>query len=81
MAVDVASFGTGKLLDEQLLNIVHEVFNLRPAAIIENLRLRNVSYSDTSTYGHFNSCLFPWEDINKYSELKKAAEKYEVRKD
>jgi S-adenosylmethionine synthetase len=81
VAVDVASFGTGKLTDEQLLNIVHEVFNLRPAAIIENLRLRNVSYSDTSTYGHFNSCLFPWEDINKYSELKKAAEKYEVRKD
>ncbi len=81
VAVDVASFGTGKLTDEQLLNIVHEVFNLRPAAIIEKLRLRNVSYSDTSTYGHFNSCLFPWEDINKYSELKKAAEKYEVRKD
>lgn len=81
VAVDVTSFGTGKLTDEQLLNIVQEVFNLRPAAIIEKLRLRNVSYSDTSTYGHFNSCIFPWEDINKYSELKKAAEKYEVRKD
>ena len=81
VAVDVTSFGTGKLTDEQLLNIVQEVFNLRPAAIIEKLRLRNVIYSDTATYGHFNSSLFPWEDINKYSELKKAAEKYEVRKD
>jgi len=81
VAVDVTSFGTGKLTDEQLSNIVQDVFNLRPAAIIEKLRLRNVSYSDTATYGHFNSFIFPWEDINKYSELKKAAEKYEVRKD
>jgi len=81
VAVDVTSFGTGKLNDEQLINIVQEVFNLRPAAIIEKLHLRNVIYSDTATYGHFNSFLFPWEDINKYSELKKAAEKYEVRKD
>ena len=77
----MTSFGTGKLTDEQLLNIVQDVFNLRPAAIIEKLRLRNVSYSDTATYGHFNSFIFPWEDINKYSDLKKAAEKYEVRKD
>lgn len=76
VAVDVTSFGTGKFTDEQLANIVHEVFNLRPAAIIEKLRLRNVHYSDTATYGHFNSCLFPWEDFNMYKELRKAAEKY-----
>ena len=80
VAVDVTSFGTGKFTDEQLANIVHEVFNLRPAAIIEKLRLRNIHYSDTATYGHFNSCLFPWEDFNMYKELRKAAEKYVDRK-
>lgn len=80
VAVDLTSFGTGKLTDEQLSCIVQEVFNLRPAAIIEKLRLRNVLYSDTATYGHFNSCLFPWEDVNMYTNLRKAAEKYADRK-
>ncbi len=76
VAVDVNAFGTSKLTDEQLAKIVQEVFNLRPAAIIEKLRLRSVIYSDTSVYGHFNSCLFPWEDVNMYTNLRKAAEKY-----
>lgn len=80
VAVDVTSFGTSKLTDEQLANIVQEVFNLRPAAIIEKLRLRNSIYSDTAVYGHFNSCLFPWEDVNMYTNLRKAAEKYADRK-
>lgn len=80
VAVDVTSFGTGKLTDEQLANIVHDEFNLRPAAIIEKLRLRNVHYSDTAVYGHFNSCLFPWEDVSMYTNLRKAAEKYADRK-
>ncbi len=76
VAVDVTSFGTGKLTDVQLTDIVQEVFNLRPAAIIEKLRLRNAIYSDTAAYGHFNSCLFPWENVDMYSTLRKAAEKY-----
>ena len=80
VAVDVTSFGTGKITDDQLANIVQEVFNLRPAAIIEKLRLRNVLYSDTATYGHFNSCLLPWEDVSMYTNLRKAAEKYADRK-
>jgi len=80
VAVDVASFGTGKLTDEQLINIVQEVFNLRPAAIIEKLHLRNVIYSDTAVYGHFNSSLFPWENVNMYNNLRKAAEIYADRK-
>jgi S-adenosylmethionine synthetase len=81
VSVDVKSFDTGKLTDEQLTDIVREVFNLRPAAIIEKLRLRNAIYSHTAVYGHFNSCLFPWEDANVYTELRKAAEKYADRKD
>ncbi|MCR1899189.1 methionine adenosyltransferase [Irregularibacter muris] len=80
VAVDVTSFSTSKLTDEQLANIVQDVFNLRPAAIIEKLRLRNSIYSDTAVYGHFNSCLFPWEDVNMYTNLRKAAEKYADRK-
>jgi S-adenosylmethionine synthetase len=80
VAFSVNTFDTGKFSDEILSHAAREVFNLRPAAIIEKLRLRNVIYSDTSTYGHFNSCLFPWENTDKYDELKKAVEKIADRK-
>ncbi len=80
VAVNVTSLGTGKITDDQLANIVQEVFNLRPAAIIEKLNLRNAIYSDTATYGHFNSVLFPWENVNMYTNLRKAAELYADRK-
>ena len=80
VAVDVTSFGTGKITDDQLTKIVHDVFNLRPAAIIEKLRLRNVFYADTAVYGHFNSSLFPWENVNMYTNIRKAAELYADRK-
>lgn len=74
VAVDVNSFGTGRLTDERLKEIVLSVFNLRPAAIIENLQLRDLLYTETSTYGHFSSCLFPWEEVNMYKELRKSAD-------
>lgn len=80
VAVDIDSFGTSALTNEALREIVQSVFNLRPAAIIEKLRLRNAIYEDTATYGQFSSCLFPWEDYNMYQELRKAAEKYADRK-
>ncbi|NLC32887.1 MAG: methionine adenosyltransferase [Clostridiales bacterium] len=80
VAVDVTSFGTGKITNDQLSNIVQEVFNLRPAAIIEKLHLRNAIYSDTAVYGHFNSSLFPWENVNMYTNIRKAAELYADRK-
>ncbi len=81
VAFSINTFGTGTVSDEVLTIAAQEVFNLRPAAIIENLRLRNVIYSDTAAYGHFNSCLFSWEDVNKYSEFRKAVEKYANRED
>jgi S-adenosylmethionine synthetase len=81
VAFYVNTLGTGIVSDEILTLAAQEVFNLRPAAIIEKLRLRNVIYSDTAVYGHFNSCLFPWEDVNKYSEFRKAVEKYVDRED
>jgi S-adenosylmethionine synthetase len=74
VAVSVNSFGTSALTNEQLAAVVKKVFNLRPAAIIEKLSLRTARYSDTSAYGHFNSCLFPWEDGGRcYRELEEAA--------
>ncbi|MGI6497542.1 MAG: methionine adenosyltransferase [Oscillospiraceae bacterium] len=76
VAVAVTSFDTSKLTDEQLTGIVQEVFNLRPAAIIEKLRLRTAIYENTAVYGHFNSWLFSWENVDCYKELRKAAEKY-----
>lgn len=76
VAVNVTSFQTSKLTDEQLTDLVKEVFNLRPAAMIEKLKLRTPFYADTSTYGHFNSILFPWEQVNMVTELRKAASNY-----
>lgn len=81
VAFSINTFGTGTVSDEVLTIAAQEVFNLRPAAIIEKLRLRNIHYSDTAVYGHFNSCLFPWEDVNRYNELKEAVEKYADRED
>lgn len=81
VAFSINTFGTGKVSDEVLTLAAKEVFNLKPAAIIENLRLRDIHYSDTATYGHFNSSLLPWEDVNRYDEFKKAVKKYEDRKD
>ncbi|RBP44717.1 methionine adenosyltransferase [Garciella nitratireducens] len=76
VAFSINTFGTGTVSDEVLTLAAQEVFNLRPAAIIEKLRLRNIHYSDTAVYGHFNSCLFPWEEVDRYNELKAAVEKY-----
>ena len=76
VAVNATSFGTGKISDEDLSELVKEIFNLRPAAIIEKLRQRNAIYSDTATYGHFNSSLFPWENVDFNLNLRKAAEKF-----
>ena len=79
VAFSVDTFGTGKFSDEILTEACRNVFNLKPAAIIESLRLRDVHYSDTATYGHFNSPLLPWENVDKYDEFKKAVEKYADR--
>lgn len=81
VAFSINTFGTGTVSDEVLTLAAQEVFNLRPAAIIEKLRLRNIHYSDTAVYGHFNSCLFPWEDVDRYNGLKAAVEKYVARED
>ena len=78
VAVAINTFGTGKLTDEQLCEVVKKVFCLRPAAIIEQLRLRDAVYKKTAAYGHFNSLLFTWESgSDHFKELKEAAAEYD----
>ena len=69
----VDTFGTGKLADEKLVEIVRENFDLRPAGIIKMLDLRRPIYRPTAAYGHFgrNDLDLPWEALDKVEALKK----------
>ncbi|MDO4632684.1 MAG: methionine adenosyltransferase [Eubacteriales bacterium] len=72
-SVMVDTFGTGKLSDEKLTDIVRENFDLRPAGIIKMLDLRRPIYRQTASYGHFgrNDLDLPWERLDKVEALKK----------
>ena len=72
VSILVETFGTGKVSEEILVSAVREVFDLTPAGIIKQLDLKRPIYAATATYGHFGRDEFPWEKINKVSELKKA---------
>ena len=69
----VDTFGTGKLSDEKLVEIVRNHFDLRPAGIIKMLDLRRPIYKQTAAYGHFgrNDLNLPWEALDKVEDLKK----------
>lgn len=69
----VDTFGTSKVSDENLSRLVHEVFDARPAAIIEQLGLRRPIFKATSSYGHFGRESFPWEATDRSEALKAAA--------
>ncbi len=75
VSVMVDTFGSGKLPDERITEIVNEVFDLRPAAIIRDLDLRRPIYKATAAYGHFgrNDAGFPWEKTDKVEILKQKA--------
>jgi S-adenosylmethionine synthetase len=75
LSVNIETFGTGKVSDEALVKAVNEVFDLRPGAIIADLKLRRPIYQQTAAYGHFGrtDVDLPWEQTNKVSALKKAA--------
>lgn len=72
-SVMIDTFGTGKLSDEKLVDIIRENFDLRPAGIIKMLDLRRPIYKQTSAYGHFgrNDLDLPWEKTDKAEALKK----------
>jgi S-adenosylmethionine synthetase len=71
VSIMVDTFGTGKVSDEILVQLVEKTFDLRPAAIIETLDLRRPIYFPTSVYGHFgrSDMDFPWERLDKVNAL------------
>ncbi len=71
VSVRVNTFGTGKLSDEALCDIVVKEFDLRPGAIIEKLGLTLPIYKRTASYGHFGKEYLPWEKLDKVQDLKK----------
>lgn len=78
MSINVDTYGTA-VLDESIIEMIvkdKDIFDFRPAAIIENLDLtqpKTWSYQKTSAYGHFGRDMFPWENTDKVDMLKKAA--------
>ena len=72
-SIMVDCFGTGKIADEKLVDIIRENFDLRPAGIIKMLDLRRPIYKQTAAYGHFgrNDLDLPWEKLDKAEDLKK----------
>ncbi len=72
-SVMVDTFGTGKLSDDKLVEMIRENFDLRPAGIIKMLDLRRPIYKQTAAYGHFgrNDLNLPWEAVDKVKILQK----------
>ena len=72
-SIAVDTFGTGKVSDTRLVEIIRETFDFRPAGIIRMLDLRRPIYKQTAAYGHFgrNDLDLPWEKLDKVDELKK----------
>ena len=72
-SIEVDTFGTGKLSDDRLVEIIREHFDLRPAGIIKMLDLRRPIYKQTAAYGHFGrtDVDLPWEKLDKVDLLKK----------
>ena len=75
VSINVNSFGTGKFSEDRLAELVREVFDMRPAAIIEQLDLLRPIYKKTAAYGHFGRELpeFNWEKTDKAAVLKQKA--------
>ncbi|WP_315074402.1 methionine adenosyltransferase [uncultured Clostridium sp.] len=73
VSIEVETFGTGKVDEDKIVEIVEKVFDLRPGAIIRDLDLRRPIYKQTAAYGHFgrNDLSLPWEQLNKVDEIKK----------
>ena len=75
VSINVNSFGTGKIEDKKIKQLIYEHFDLRPKAIIQHLDLLRPIYKKTAAYGHFGRerAEFTWENTDKADELKNAA--------
>jgi len=84
VSVNVTTFGTGKIADHKITELIHTVFDLRPAAIIKSFKLNELPklnggrfYRNVAAYGHFGrpDLNLPWEQLDKVEELKKSLAK------
>ena len=75
LSVNVETFGTGRLADEEIARLIDENFDLRPGAIIRDLGLRSPIYLPTATYGHFgrDDLDLPWERLDRLEGLREAS--------
>ena len=75
LSVNVETFGTAKIPDDKIAQLISQQFDLRPGAIIRDLNLRRPIYRQTAAYGHFgrDDIEFPWEKTDKADALRKAA--------
>ncbi|MDE7163439.1 MAG: methionine adenosyltransferase [Clostridia bacterium] len=71
VSVFVDTFGTGKLSDGEIADVLVKEFDMRPYAIIKTLSLRQPIYSQTAAYGHFGKPSLPWEQCDRVEDLKK----------
>jgi len=76
LSVNVETFGTGVIPDDEIAKAIEKVFDLRPGAIIRDLDLRKPIYQQVAAYGHFgrDDLDLTWERTNKVDELRKAAD-------
>ena len=72
LSINVETFGTGKVPDDDIVRLINIHFDLRPGAIIRDLNLRRPIYRRTAAYGHFGRPEFPWEASNRVAELQRA---------
>ena len=70
VSIDVDTFGTAVIEEEKITEIIKKVFDFRPKAIIDNLKLYLPQYLPTASYGHFGRADFRWEKLDKVAELK-----------
>ena len=73
LSLMVETFGTEKVDKDVIVAAVEQCFDLRPGAIIRDLRLRRPIYRKTAAYGHFGREGFPWEETNRVEQLRAAA--------
>jgi S-adenosylmethionine synthetase len=75
LSVNIETFGTGRLPDDEIIRLVSELFDLRPGAIIRDLNLRRPIYQQTAAYGHFGrtDIDLPWEKLTRLEALQSAA--------
>ncbi|MDX9956013.1 MAG: methionine adenosyltransferase [Anaerolineae bacterium] len=75
LSLSVETFGTGRIADERIIELIKQHFDLRPAAIIRDLRLRRPIFKATAAYGHFGRTDIdaPWEVTDKADDLRQAA--------